>query len=203
MNKLLKKSPITEIQHLDLAGYYTYADYLNWQFKERVELIKGMIFKMSPAPNFNHQDISAELFGALFIHLKNYKCKVFHAPFDVRLPVSRKKGKVDTVVQPDICVVCDEKKFTEQGCNGAPDLVIEILSPGNSKTEMREKYAVYEESGVKEYWLIDPANEAGIIYTLDKKGKYIGSPFYTSGQQMKSKVIKGFKFDVENIFPNE
>jgi len=201
MNKLLKKNQITRFQQLDLSGYYTYTDYLTWRFKERVELIKGMIFRMSPAPNLNHQRISIKLVGALALHLEDHKkCEVFHAPFDVRLPVSLKKGKVDTVVQPDICVICDPKKLEKQGCNGAPDLVIEILSPGNSKTEMRDKYAVYEESGVKEYWLIDPANEAGIIYSLDKKGKYFGSPFYTSGQQMKSKVIKGFKFDMNSIF---
>lgn len=201
MNKLVKKSSITKIQQLDLSGYYTYTDYLTWRFKERVELIKGIIFKMSPAPNMYHQRISSRLVGELIVHLKGHKCEVFHAPFDVRLPVSRKKGKVDTVVQPDICVVCDKKKLEKQGCNGAPDLVVEILSPGNSKTEMRDKYAVYEESKIKEYWLIDPANEAGIIYRLDKKGKYYGSPFYTSGQQMESKVIKGFKFDLNLIFP--
>jgi len=203
MNKLLKKKQITKLQQLDLSGYYTYTDYLTWKFKERVELIKGMIFKMSPAPNMHHQLISAELFGALFIHLKKHKCKLFHAPFDVRLPVSLKKGKVDTVVQPDICVICDPKKLEKQGCNGAPDLVIEILSPGNSKTEMRDKYAVYEESGVKEYWLVDPANEAGIIYSLNRKGKYVGSPFYTPGQKMVSKVIKGFTFNLSIIFPDE
>ncbi len=201
MNKLLKKSPITKFQQLDLSGYYTYTDYLTWRFKERVELIKGVIFKMPPAPNLNHQRISMRLVSKLSNHLENHKCEVFHAPFDVRLPVSRKKGKVDTVVQPDICVIRDAKKLEKQGCNGAPDLVIEILSPGNSKTEMKDKYAVYEESKVKEYWLIDPANEAGIINRLDKKGKYYGSPFYTSGQQMESKVIKRFKFDLNLIFP--
>jgi len=201
MNKLVKKRPITKFKQLDLSGYYTYADYLTWRFKERVELIKGMIFKMSPAPNMNHQRISTKIVSKLDSYLDGHKCEVFHAPFDVRLPVSRKKGRVDTVVQPDVCVVCDEKKLEKQGCNGAPDLVIEILSPGNSKTEMRDKYSVYEESGVKEYWLIDPANQAGIIYSLDKKGKYIGSPFFTSGQQMESKVIKGFKFEMDLIFP--
>lgn len=201
MNKTLKKPAITKFQQLDLSGYYTYSDYLTWKFKERVELIKGMIFKMSPAPNLNHQRISMRLSGKLDSYLEDHKCEVFHAPFDVRLPVSRRKGKIDTVVQPDICVVCDEKKLEKQGCKGAPDLVIEILSPGNSKTEMRDKYSVYEESGVKEYWLIDPANEAGIIYSLNKKGKYIGSPFFTAGQQMESKVIKGFKFDMNLIFP--
>lgn len=201
MNKLVKKRPITKLQQLDLSGYYTYTDYLTWRFKERVELIKGMIFRMSPGPNRMHQEIVGEIYLVIGNLLRGKKCKAFLSPFDVRLPVSLKKGKVDTVVQPDICVVCDEKKLEKQGCNGAPDLVVEVLSPGNSKTEMRDKYAVYEESGVKEYWLIDPANEAGIIYTLNKKGKYIGSPFYTSGQQMVSKVIKGFKFDLNLIFP--
>jgi len=97
---------------------------------------------MSPAPNLNHQRISMRLVSKLSNHLEKHKCEVFHALFDVRLPVSRKKGKVDTVVQPNICVICDKKKLEKQSCNGAPDLVIEILSPGNTKTEMRDKYAV-------------------------------------------------------------
>jgi len=150
MNKLIKKRPITKFQQLDLTDYYTYSDYLTWKFKERVELIKGMVFKMSPGPNRMHQEIVGEFHLVLGNLLRQKKCKVFLSPFDVRLPVSRKKGQVDTVVQPDLCVVCDHKKLEKQGCNGAPDLVIEILSPSNSKIEIRDKYAVYEESGVKE-----------------------------------------------------
>jgi Uma2 family endonuclease len=99
----------------------------------------------------------------------------FVAPFDVRLPIKSKKNTdVGTVVQPDICVICDSNKIDARGCLGAPDLIIEILSQGNSKKEMKDKYEVYEESGVKENWLVDIANECIFVYVLDKSGKYNG-----------------------------
>ncbi|MDV7396126.1 Uma2 family endonuclease, partial [Arthrospira platensis SPKY1] len=106
-----------------------------------------------------------------FFHKK--PCQVFHAPFDVRLP---KKGQpeVYTVVQPDLCVVCDQGKLDEKGCMGAPDLVVEILSPGNTHREMREKYEVYEEAGVKEYWLVSPWDKTVLVYVLNEEGIFIG-----------------------------
>ncbi len=141
---------VTQFSDLDPEGHYTYADYLLWQFQERVELIKGRVFKMSPAPNMSHQRVSGNLSRELLNYFYKKNCQVCIAPFDVRLPVKDKKGRQSTVVQPDICVICDESKLDEQGCNGAPDWVIEILSPGNSRMEMREKFRVYEEAGVRE-----------------------------------------------------
>lgn len=165
---------ITNINQLDLNKIYSYADYLLWKFEERVELFKGKIFKMSPAPNMRHQEINLNLIQILLPKFRTQTCNFFIAPFDVRLP---KKGKDDkevfTVVQPDLCIVCDDSKLDSKGCIGAPDLVIEILSPGNSKKEMKHKFELYEEAGVKEYWVVRPEEENITIYTLEN-GKYIG-----------------------------
>ncbi len=189
---------ITSLDQLDLNKTYTYSDYLSWKFKERVELLRGKIFKMSPAPNRKHQFVSGVLFGTIWNILKNEECQVFSAPFDVLLS---RKGK-DTVVQPDICVICDLNKLTEQGCTGAPDLIIEILSPGNSRKEMKEKFELYEENGVQEYWLADPGNEDITIYSLNKEGKYIGSKPFVAEEHASSSVIAGFSVVVEEVFKN-
>lgn len=137
-----------ELSDLDPDKRYTYADYLLWELKERVELIRGKLFKMSPAPSRKHQEVVHALVLSFGLYFKGKSCNVYEAPFDVRLPKST--GGVEatyTVVQPDICVVCDRSKLDKRGCVGAPDLVIEILSPGNTKKEMREKFEVYQESG--------------------------------------------------------
>ena len=190
---------VTNIKQLDLTKKYTYADYLTWQFKERVELIRGYVFKMSPAPNLKHQRISGDLFYEIKSFVKLTKCQVFHAPFDVRLSVS-KKEKIDTIVQPDITVICDEGKLDEQGCNGAPDIVMEILSPGNTKKEMKEKFELYQEAKISEYWLVDPERESIIIYTLNEAQKYVGSKPYMEGDTIKSISLLGFELEVASIF---
>lgn len=162
---------ITNINQLDFNKTYTYADYLLWKFKERVELIKGKILEMSPAPSTNHQIVSGNLHGQLYKVFEGKVCKLFSAPFDVRLPNKEHSDKIYTVVQPDLCVVCDPNKLDEKGCLGAPDLVIEILSPSNSKREMKEKFDLYEESGIQEYWIVFPAEETILINVLEN-GEY-------------------------------
>ncbi len=159
---------ITDINQLDFNKVYTYADYLLWKFEERVELLKGRIFKMSPAPSRKHQSVSSCLHGKMFTLFENRSCELFHAPFDVRLVRKNKKDEeITTVVQPDLCVVCDETKLDDRGCIGAPDLVVEILSPGNSKKEINNKYDLYEEAGVKEYWVVHPLDEIVWVYVLE------------------------------------
>jgi Uma2 family endonuclease len=147
---------ITSFDQLDSNATYSYADYLKWHFDERIELIKGKIFRMSPAPATRHQLYVGEIYRRLSNHLYRNSCKVFIAPFDVRLAPLKKtdSSKIYTVVQPDICVVCDPDKIDSKGCAGAPDLVVEVLSPGNTDKEMKEKFEIYEENGVKEYWLV-------------------------------------------------
>lgn len=182
-------------------GRYSYADYLKWDFDVMVELIKGKIFKQAAAaPKRNHQRISLVVTNELYNFLKGKPCQVYEAPFDVRLPVKSKRNEdIDTVVQPDICVICDPEKLDNAGCIGAPDLIVEILSPGNNRKELRNKYEVYEESGVREYWIIHPDEQTVLIYSL-QEGKYQPSRLFTSGDIVESKCIKGFKLDLEEVF---
>lgn len=195
-------SIVTDFDELDLNGTYTYADYLLWQFKDRVELIKGRIFKMSPAPNTSHQLISSKLQGNLFVHLKDKSCYLFSAPFDVRLFDTKKSAFVNrdiyTVVQPDLCVVCDGNKLDEKGCLGAPDLVIEILSPGNSKKEVDSKFDLYQESGVREYWIVQPIDQNVFIFTLNDSGVFIGLKPAT--EQLRSIIFPELSIDLKEIF---
>ncbi|MCH6234914.1 Uma2 family endonuclease [Cognataquiflexum rubidum] len=180
---------------------YSYADYLTWEFDEMVELIKGKIFKSAAAaPRRIHQKVSGNIFTKLHVFLKNKPCDVFSAPFDVRLPVKSKRNEdIFTVVQPDISVICDKSKLDDLGCIGAPDLIVEILSLGNNSKELRDKYEVYEESGVKEYWVVLPYEWALLIYTLID-GKYVPSKLFTVGDIVESKCISGFKLDLDEVF---
>lgn len=191
-----------EVKEPDMAygGLYTYADYLKWDLKERVELLKGKIFKMSPAPNRMHQKIVTEIFGPLFNFLDKKKCAVYPAPFDVRFPGKSKKDEdIITVLQPDICVICDPSKLDDRGCNGAPDIVIEILSPANNKKELTDKYEIYEASGVIEYWIVSPQDKTFLAYLLGEDGKYIPGRMLAEGS-FESKVLKGFILNLDEIF---
>lgn len=193
MSNIVKK-----FSDLDLTKTYTYSDYLLWQFSERVELIKGFINKMSPAPSSNHQSVSYNIIGCFYENFKKKPCRVFEAPFDVRLPIKSAK-KDTTVVQPDLCVICDESKIDEKGCNGTPDLIVEILSPNNSKHDIHTKFNLYLEAGVLEYWIVNPTEKMVLIYTL-KNGEFIGSKPFVEGEILKSSLFPDLKIDVEDVF---
>ncbi|WP_154855190.1 Uma2 family endonuclease [Cyclobacterium xiamenense] len=182
-------------------GRYSYADYLTWQLEDMVELIRGKVFRQAAAaPRRIHQGLTVALVTRIHGFLKGGSCRVYTAPFDVRLPVSsRKHADIDTVVQPDLCVVCDPEKLDELGCVGAPDLIVEILSPGNNKKELQVKYEVYEATGVKEYWVIHPDERTLLIYTLEA-GKYRPSRLFTMGDEVESQVLSGFVLDLEEVF---
>ena len=191
-----------KLSDLDLTKSYTYADYLKWTFEERVELIKGKIFKMSPAPSSSHQRISFRLGNALFNYLNGKQCEVFSAPFDVRLPRKSKDDKdIYTVLQPDICVICDPSKIEERGCLGAPDIVIEILSPANNQKELKYKHEAYEEAGVKEYWVFDP-REKGIQVYLRTNGKLLASGYLYAEDKFTTDILPGFSLDLTELFNN-
>lgn len=166
----------------------TYADYLNFDFEYMVELIKGQLYKMTPAPSSRHQEISVSLtrlFGSYFL---GKSCVLYHAPFDVILPIANEKRKTSTtVVQPDLCVICDLDKIDEAGCLGPPDLIIEILSPSTQKKDLTQKYAIYEETGVKEYWVIYPSAKMLHLYILED-GKY-GKPEIFDDQDVVSPLL--------------
>jgi len=185
---------------LDLTKTYTYADYFQWKFEERVELIKGKIFKMSPAPNRFHQELSGYIHSKLYVFLSDKPCKVYSAPFDVRIPRSSRNDKnIITVLQPDICVICDLSKLDKRGCIGAPDIVVEILSPGNNAKELVKKHQVYEEAGVKEYWVVSPQDQWLRAYTLEE-GKFLESAFFVPGDIFTSSVLTGFSISLTELF---
>ena len=191
---------ITDISQLDFDKQYTYADYLKWQFTERVELIKGWINKMSPAPNRVHQTVLQNIYYFLHPKFSQNKCAVYLAPFDVRLPIKSKKQDT-TVVQPDICIICDASKLDDQGCNGAPDLIVEILSPTNAKYDLETKFHLYEEAGVQEYWIVQPQEKSVLIYEL-RKGEYAGLKPHTLGEVVHGNLFPDLKISVDDIFAN-
>ncbi len=197
---------ITDISQLDPQGIYTYADYLTWQFEQAVELIKGKLLKMA-APNRKHQRISWQLSGRFYIILKGQPCEAYAAPFDVRLLDKKKSLKANkdvlTVVQPDLCVICDKEKLDEKGCIGAPDLIVEILSASNSKKEMRTKKELYEENEVKEYWIIDPTHETLLQYTLQENGTYTAPIIFVNDEIVQSTTFPSLTIDLNEIFETE
>lgn len=192
---------VQDFKVLEPEATYSYADYLKWSFEERVELIKGKLFKMSPAPTNIHQMISGNISASLWNFLKGKQCKVYYAPFDVRFP--KQKGLPDhktyTVVQPDICVVCDPEKLDDAGCKGAPDLIVEILSPSTTRKDLNDKFQLYEEFKVREYWVAYPGEKILEIFYL-VGDKYSKSIKYLSGDQVKSNVLSGIELKIDDIF---
>jgi Uma2 family endonuclease len=192
---------ITNINQLDMNKVYSYADYYTWKITERLELIKGKIFTMSPAPSTEHQRVSGKIHFMFQKHFYGKKCNIFCAPFDVRFPKKpiKQDGKIYDVVQPDICVICDDEKLDERGCIGAPDLVIEILSNGNSTKELKNKYDLYEANGVQEYWIVQPYEQTVMINTLTN-GKYVASKLYATDETIFSSIFPTLKLPLKKIF---
>jgi Uma2 family endonuclease len=195
----------SKVEEPDPSASYTYADYLKWQFEEQMELIRGKIFKMSPAPAPLHQEICSNLNTAFNIYLKKKKCKVYPAPFDVRLPEKNNTAdkEITTVVQPDLCIICDLSKIDARGCLGAPDLIVEVLSPGNSQKEIRLKFDLYEEAGVKEYWIVYPGEQSVAVFLLSDKGKYKGAALYAGKDKIFCEAVPGLVIKLKEIFSKQ
>ncbi|MDR0877113.1 MAG: Uma2 family endonuclease [Treponema sp.] len=177
--------------------YYTCADVYSWDEDFRAEIIDGIIYEMAP-PSTAHQDISRELFVYLCNYLKGKTCKAYAAPFGVRL-FPRKDLSDDTLVEPDIVVVCDPSKIDEKGCNGAPDLIIEILSPSTSRKDKKIKFQVYQRAGVKEYWIVDPESRIVQVHILDN-GNYI-TTVYDEDDEVKVSVLDECVVALKEVFP--
>ena len=192
---------ITSLSQLDPNGSYTYADYLLWKLEKRIELIRGHLTLIA-APSRYHQRIGGRIHTIINTLLWRSACQVYIAPFDVRLThFSQKKNKeVTTVVQPDICVICDPKKLDDRGCLGAPDLIIEIISPGNSKREMKDKYEVYESTGVREYWIVSPIERSIQVFQLNKAGKYIGIQPFVEDDIITTPILPDLKINLMEVF---
>jgi len=196
---------ITSIDQLDLSKKYTYADYLSWQLDEMVELIRGKVVRMVPAPGTSHQSASSNLHVAIGSYLIGKKCKLFSAPFDVRLPLPEaepQQDKTETVVQPDLCVICDPGKLDERGCNGAPDWIIEILSQSTAHKDLNDKFELYRNAGVQEYWVVHPAEGTVLPYRLDDHGQYAlpRSTPYTVGDKVPVGLFPGFEVELGVVF---
>ena len=181
---------------------FTYADYCSWPEDERWELIDGVAFDMSPAPARIHADLTKMLFLFLQGYFESRACKVYFAPFDVRLPETNESAEnIETVVQPDILVVCDNEKLDDKGCRGAPDLAIEILSPSTASKDCIQKRALYEKHGVKEYWLVDPWNRVVTIYCLGSDNLF-GKPLvFGDTDKVKVGLFPDLEIDLSTIFP--
>jgi len=180
---------------------YTYADYLKFEYDEMVELIKGKIFRMSPAPKSDHQEISWNLTTIIGNFLWKKECKAFAAPFDVVLPIhNEKRNSATTVVQPDLCVICDLDKLNEAGCLGPPDWIIEILSDSTSKKDLNDKYAIYEESGVKEYWIVMPKERLVEVFVLED-GKYRRIKTYVHDEIVSPITFPELEVLLDDVFP--
>ena len=193
---------ITSFSQLDPNGSYTYADYLTWKFSEFVELIKGKVLRPMSAPVPIHQQYLVNLTSEIHQFLKRQPCRVYAAPFDVRLTRSLENAdtQITTVVQPDICVVCDLTKIDKRGCLGAPDFIIEIVSPGNLKHDTKTKFDLYEEAGVLEYWVVFPGEKTVLAYLLDEQGRYQVAAEYAEPGPMPVAVLPGLAIEWSEIF---
>lgn len=189
------------LPHLKKGAKFTYGDYVNWPEDERWELIDGYAYKMSPAPSRRHQEISRDLGVKIANFLTDKSCEIYFAPFDVRLPETDEQDKdIKTVVQPDIVVVCDKNKLDDKGCRGAPDLIIEILSPFTAPKDMKIKLSLYEKHGVIEYWIVHPIDNITIVFKLGKNKKYGKPEVYTKEDKIKTAILEGLEIDLYKVF---
>ena len=185
---------------------YTYADYLTWLDNKRRELLDGFIRLMSPAPSSTHAQVSMELSFSFMNYIKQNdgKCQVFCAPFDVRLPKKPDEianDKIYTVVQPDICIICDKSKLDQRGCLGAPDMVVEILSGSSLKYDLNDKFNLYEAAGVKEYWVVAPESPSVTVFLLQDDGKFDDGTAYEYDMVVPVKTLPGLSFNIQDISP--
>jgi len=195
-------APITDISQLNLGQSYSYADYLSWRFSEYVELIKGRVMRRMSAPTSEHQRISSRLHGELYAYLRRQPCQVYAAPFDVRLLRSTGNGdaQIKTVVQPDLSIICDLSKIDKRGCLGAPDWIIEIVSPSSLVLDTRTKFDLYAENGVREYWITFPGEQAITAYYLTADGQYELSGTYAEPGPMPSHTLPELAIEWADIF---
>ncbi len=190
----VKDPPIT------YGKIYTYSDYLKFEFDHMVELIRGRIYKMTPAPNLRHQTISSNLFIQMAPYFHDRSCRLLSAPIDVVLPIeNRNNGNEHTVVQPDLCIFCDLSILKESGAFGPPTLVIEILSPHTKKKDLQLKYDIYEEASVQEYWIVMPKEELIEQFVL-VDSKYIRKGTFTAADRIESVAVVGLQIDIAPIF---
>ena len=184
--------------------HFTYADALTWDEDDRIELIYGEPVMMAP-PSTAHQDIVVDLTAQFRTYLRDKTCRVYSAPFGVRL--FQQEGEhpedVDTLVEPDLSIVCDENKLDEAGYRGAPALIVEVLSPSNQRHDRFVKFRLYQRAGVKEYWIVDPEAKHVQVYTLEEDGQYSSAIVYGAEDKLPVGVLEGLIIDLSWVFPKD
>ncbi len=190
---------VTKFSDLDLSKSYTYGDYENWFFEEQIELIYGQVY-YKPTPLRVHQEVVGNLLFGAIDYFPRTQYKMFFAPFDVRfIKNGEHVNNSKITLQPDLCIISDFCKLDKKGCVGAPDLVFEVLSEENATRDLREKFDIYEEFGVREYWIVDPVHESVLVYVLNESEKYIGlRPF--ANTEITSTIFPQFSIHTEQIF---
>ena len=184
-----------------LEEHYTYGDYRTWDDDLRWELIDGEAFCMSPGPGEIHQSLLFDLALELGNYFKNKECRVYVAPFDVMLPRDNEpEDEIDTVVQPDIMIICDQSKIQHNGIKGAPDVVFEILSPSTTRRDLDDKFKLYERAGVKEYVIADPHNRTMYVYLRDGEGHFSSRKLYAADDVLEFGTFHELKIPLNSVW---
>lgn len=178
---------------------YTFADYLSWDEGERWEIIDGTPY-MQSAPSRLHQEILMELARQFSNYLLDKPCKVYPAPFCVRLDEADVDHEIKNIVDPDITIVCDGSKLDDKGCQGSPDLIIEILSPSTAKMDKVIKFNKYEKAGVKEYWILEPEQKLVSVFWLQANGRYGRPEMYTDEDIIGVSIFPELEIDLKSVF---
>ncbi|MFH0925609.1 MAG: Uma2 family endonuclease, partial [bacterium] len=173
--------------------------------KERWELIEGIAYNMSPSPSKSHQRILRELLRQFANFLFDKKCEIFSAPFDVRIP-EPDKGKpdrdedIESVVQPDLVVICEKSSLDERGYKGIPTLIVEIISPSTASRDMKEKFFLYERVGVKEYWIVHPVEKIVMVFKLGMNREYGKPEIYAESDKIEVCILGQLTIDLKSVF---
>ena len=190
-----------ETVQIDINKRYSYAEYLTWFDNVRRELIDGFIKLMTPVPTRKHQLVSYKIVRLLGNFIEKKPCQIYYSPFDVRFPQNKNDKEIFTVVQPDIYIVCDLEKLDEKDCIGAPDLIIEVITPKYGKRDVKDKFKIYEENGVREYWIVHPNDETVIVFLLDETGKFAHSGMYAGNDKIPVAIFDGnLDVDLTEVF---
>ncbi len=202
MNDFQTKPKVDEVNEpfIDYQKTYTYADYLKLEIEEIVEIIRGKIFRMSPAPRVIHQSLSGNIFSKIHTGLKGKSCKVFHAPIDIVLPLENKKrNKSTTIVQPDICVICEVKIIEDKAVFGTPEFIIEIIAGQKVKKDTQIKFNLYEEAGVSEYWIVFAEMRFVEVFILEN-GRFQRLNAFSEDDQIPCKTLPALEISIDDVF---
>lgn len=187
---------------IDPIKTYTYKDYILYDENERIEIIEGKIYNMSPAPSRIHQKLITEILFKIrsYIEANNGECEVYPSPFDVILKNDNETiDESKNIVQPDISVICDKSKLTDKGCNGSPDMIVEIVSPYNPNNDFIRKLNLYDKYKVNEYWIVNPMKQNILVYKLDNNESYGMPDIYTFKDKIKVGIYDNLEIDFDSI----